>query len=824
MLFTKSSKLQNVISDHPIFSEISSTQVLSDESLKFSSIVSLIDQKKHLKVAGYGETDSNIRDVIAVRGTEIFLAAEGQIRCADCGKVQEAGNQLRYYKTLNITGLDFSVRRLQINNSGTYLAIVGDRKVIVCALPLPGFSKRSETKIHVRHRSLGTETVDADVSILKTLWHPLAKDDSCLVVLSSDRVVRMFDFVYNYEEPEQVFDFSHNLAQDFSFGLSDSVGMEPVSMCFGVKDQGLGEMALYVLMEDGDICVLCPFIPRQCAMERQSIQIMLEWALSEDRDVDSDITKIERFRRRQQLNWIADVAVQSNDISKSVGMAPRMNELGEVIDLGVFDRPDTDKFRVRLQGPVSIRPYPKLLYKAGRACDIISLEVDDIALLVTVSTAGRVNINIQESPIGALWISSLYAALVGQDDEDAEVDELSLLLFESIALDYDFTRDNEDNQFPLWFVSGTARKSYLLVVYAHRLVQLDFSKWKRRLVDALSDGKDLSLRQLLANPPRTHINSLYKSSLMSENRILGTGILQDIFSGDILIAMTSSGIYVYEHDTQEDTIISSKSDENSSLSIVSSTEKLSIGATYEPLMNPLSVDIERLRRGSTIESKLSRKKALLNFSLTERLKVSEDTLQFLGDTVELLEPELKEVYLAGQTIQRRLVEQRAEVHRQLGKLAEIQSRLVSSQHEEISSNVQRVIARQKELNERADKLYRNLIESQALPISESERKWIQELHRVRTTLEDPRALVYRCRNATTQSQKLISVMDSVRDHETGLGAKRKILVTGLHREKVDYLTELLENEARIVNKTKASLESIITRVDTEFARLRLDEN
>ncbi|KAK9360270.1 hypothetical protein V1504DRAFT_455456 [Lipomyces starkeyi] len=826
MLFTKSSKLQNIISDHPIFSEINSENDLPDKFERVSKIAPLIHPEKNVQFTGYSETDSNALDIIAVRGTEIFLAVQGQIRCADFGKIREVGNHWRYYKTLNITGLDFSVRRLQINSSGTYIAIVGDHNVIVCALPLPGFSKRSETKLHVRHRSLGMAYPDGDVSILKTLWHPLAKDDSCLVVLSSDRIIRMFDLVYSYEEPEQIFDFTQNLSQNFSFGLADCIGMEPVSMCFGVKDQGLGEMALYVLGADGDICILCPFIPRQCAMERQSIQMLLEWALAEDRDVDPNISKIERFRRRQQLNWIGDIAVQSNDISRSVGMAPRTNKFGEIVDLGVFDRPDTNKFKVRLQGPVSVQPYPKLLYKAGMACDIVSMEVDDIAILVTVFGVGRVNILIQDNPVGVLWISSSYAAFIDQDGEQAKVDELSLLLFESIALDCGSTGDQEDQQFPLRFVPGTAEKDYLLVVYAHRLVQLDFSKWKRQLVDALYSARDSSLLQLLANMPRTHTNSLYKSNILSKNRILGTGILRDIFSGDILISLTSSGMDVYEHDAQKDTIISSKSVNNSALSIVSSTEDLSIACpvTYEPLMNPLSVDIEKLRRGSTVESKLSRKKALLDFSLTERLEVSERTLQFLGDLVELLQPEVQESYFAGHTIQRRLVEQRAEMYRHLSKLVEIQGRLASSQHEEMSKNVQKVIARQTVLNERADKLHRKLIESQALPISESERKWMQELHRVRIALEDPRGLIYRCRNATTQSQKLISVVDSVRDQETGLSAKRKALVTGLYRDKLDYLTELLENEARIVNKTKASLENIIKRVNAKFASLSLEEN
>ncbi|KAK9365697.1 hypothetical protein V1509DRAFT_632185 [Lipomyces kononenkoae] len=822
MLFTKSSKLQQIISDHPIFSEINSNERLDETDL---AVVSLRHKTITTPFKGYGETDSAPQDIIAVRGTEVFLAVQGQIRCADFGRIRDAGNQWRYYKTLNISGLDFSVRRLQINNSGTFIAIIGDHKIIVCALPLPGFSKRSETKLHVRHRVLGMTYMDRGVSILKTLWHPLAKDDSCLVVLSSDGVVRMFDLVYSYDEPEQTFDFTQSLSNNFSFGLSESIGQDPTSMCFGAKDHGLGEMALYVLMRDGDICILCPFIPRQCAMEQQSIQILLEWALSEDRDADPHISKIERFRRRQQLNWVADIAVQSNDLSKSVGMQPRTNKFGEIVDIGVFDRPDTDKFRVRLQGPVAVRPYPKLLYKAGIACDIVSMEADDIAVLVTVFGTGRVNIHIQDDPVGLLWESSSYAAFIDREGGQAEVDELSLLLFESTLLEGDFITSHEKRHLPLWFVPGSTGRDYLLVAYSHGLFQLDLTKWKTKLTDALSSATDSLLRQALANMPRTSTKALLKSSNLSKTRILGTGILRDIFSGDILISLRTSGMDVFEESVQEDTFISSKSVKESALSITQSAESPPIAGTftYEPLMNPLSVDIDKLRRGSAVESKLSRKKALLEFSLTEHLQVSEHTLQFLGDLVELLQPEVQEVYLAGHAIQRRLVEQRAEMHRQLSRLAEVQSRLAFAQHDEMSATVRKAISRQTELNERADKLYRKLIESQALPISESERKWMQELHRVRSTVEDPRGLIYRSRNAATQSKKLVSVVDSVKDGDAGLSTNRKGLVSGLHREKLDYLKELLENEAKIVNKTKASLKSIVSEVDAKFSTLSLEE-
>ncbi|KAK9237240.1 hypothetical protein V1525DRAFT_450727 [Lipomyces kononenkoae] len=821
MLFSKSSKLQQIISDHPIFSEINSNE-LPDKG--GSSVLSLIHKNITTAFTGHDETDSIAQDIIAVRGTEIFVAVQGQIRCADFGKIREAGNHWRYYKTLNVNGLDFSVRRLQVNNSGTFIAIIGDQKIIVCSLPLPGFSKRSETKLHVRHRALGMTYRDRDVSILKTLWHPLAKDDSCLVVLSSDKVVRMFDLVYSYDEPEQIFDFTQSISNNFSFGLSECIGKEPTSMCFGVKDHGLGEMALYVLMGDGDICILCPFIPRQCAMERQSIQILLEWALSEDRDVDPHIPKIERFRRRQQLNWVADIAVQSNDLSKSVGMPPRTNKFGEIVDVGVFDRPDADKFKMRLQGPVAVEPYPKLLYKAGIACDICGMEADDIAVFVTVFGTGRVNIHIQDNPVGVLWESSSYAAFIDQDGEQAEVDELSLLLLESISLDCGVSADHEQTQLPLSFVPGSAGRYYLLVVYTHGLFHLDLSKWKTKLLDALSSATDPLLQQALANMPRTSTNALIKSNNSSKNRILGTGILRDTFSGDILISLRTLGIDVFEDSMQEDTFISSKSVKDSTLAIEPPAGSPSIAGavTYEPLMNPLLVDVDKLRRGSTVESKLSRKKALLEFSLTESLQVSEHTLQFLGDLVELLQPELQEVYLAGHAIQRRLLEQRAEMHRQLAKLAEVQSRLAFAQHEEMSATVRKVLSRQTELNERADKLYKKLIESQALPISESERKWMQELHRVRSNMEDPRGLIYRSRNATTQSKKLVSVIDSVKDGDAGLRTNRKTLVSGLYREKLEYLRELLENEAKIVNKTKASLENIVKEVDAKFSSLSLE--
>lgn len=488
----------------------------------------------------------------------------------------------------------------------------------------------------------------------------------------------MFDLNYSYDEPEQVYNFSKSKSASEStnsFGLSDDDEMEMVSMCFGSPVQGMGSMALYVLSSEGDICALSPFIPRQCAIQRENITMMLQWAIAEDRDNDIEVSaspsstssandasaRVERFRRRQQVTWVADVVRQCNS-TRPVGLIPRINRYGESADLCVFERPDTIKYAVKLQNPVRPVPFPADLYGAI-ASDITILELEnDSTILITVDQKGRVNLFLQDTPIGALWETSIFATLFGDEEEVFDViDEPTVQTIESIQLKSNtlstFGKANAVEEGVRYnFVEVSLDNDYVLLMSSTRIIQIDFKNWKQKLSDAFASARPESdLRQVLLEKdgkPKSEIKSLYTTAASSKGVPLGAIVVPNAILGDILIVPREGGIEVFIDD--EEGGINPLGAQVSNYSLSQPLSANASRVTYQTLMSPVPIDVSSLTRGSSTEAKLALKRGMVKFSLTERpLEVSEDSLEYLGNAAELLEVEIRDVQNVGLKLQRR---------------------------------------------------------------------------------------------------------------------------------------------------------------------------
>ncbi|KAK9451710.1 uncharacterized protein V1518DRAFT_409316 [Limtongia smithiae] len=813
MPFVKNAKLQNAFANHPIFVDVVGTH---DQRVGMSR------RDRDLNIRDMKDLGS--RELIAVRGSEVFVATGGEVRCADCANIRNSLNSLRYYKTLSIPDINFTIRKLQINDTGTYLAIVGDHEIVVCALPFASFSRRAEARLHVRHKFLGETVLDENDFILKTLWHPLSKKDSCLMVLSSDNVLRMFDVSFSYEEPDLSFDFSSVSSEgDFSYGISASSSLEPVSMCFGIAGHGLGQMALYVLMKDGDIYILNPFIPRQSAIDRDLIQLMLEWAAAEDKEASSpSVSKLERFIRRRQFSWVADISVQSKDVTKSsTGITARTNRYGELIDLCAFERPSVDSQGVKLQGPVLLQPFPKVLYKAGNTTDITSLEVDDMTIFFVSYESGRVNLYLEDTPVTALWENPLYEAYVEATDGDSGHELPRMFLLESISLKSPQITDGE--HWSYWFIQGALDDTFVLIGTETRIVEINVKAMTSALIDAFTSGKETSIKRFLDKPIKSNIITL---SDAKSSRILGQILLRDTISGTSLVTLSEDHVDVLLDEGEASVL------EDSLAAVVTSAERVASPrrdglqnlTTYQTLMTPMDINLNALAMGSGIQNKLGRQKLSAKFSFTEPLMVSEETLNFFGEVVELLSADIESVYKAGYKIHRRTIEQRAELRRQLLKLAEIQDRICKAGHTEMTTNVAKAVDRQRLLADRASALQTRLIASQSLPLSDAERKWIQELQRVRGKLQDSRGLTSRTKTDMEQSRKLMKMLTELAEKSPQEPpATHEIALPGVRSDKIDALKDMIESESKIISRTRQSLDKLLEQVNEVLTSMRIDD-
>ena len=195
------------------------------------------------------------------------------------------------------------------------------------------------------------------------LWHPCGVSGKCLVTITADAVVRIWELDtknrWSFDSPSLAVDLK-KLAQgtfdedDFepcrigrNRGFSsDMAGMEVASACFGGTGSGeessWSAMTLWIVMKDGDVYALCPLLPAQWQTSTTSIPFLSAAIVS------NEVTSENKTTQRDQYQWMSDL--DSQEPKKVAGN----NEFAPLKE--VYNRPATPGPIPRLQGPFQIYP------------------------------------------------------------------------------------------------------------------------------------------------------------------------------------------------------------------------------------------------------------------------------------------------------------------------------------------------------------------------------------------------------------------------------------------------------------------------------------
>lgn len=120
--------------------------------------------------------------LICRNNSELFFAQDNLVRCCTINPITSN------YKLLKTAHADFEVVSLEINESSTFLAIVGDLIVDIVSLPLVLNTKQKSVFIEDKHYRI------TDVGkIKKVLWQSIVANDSMLVILNDKFEVYGFD-------------------------------------------------------------------------------------------------------------------------------------------------------------------------------------------------------------------------------------------------------------------------------------------------------------------------------------------------------------------------------------------------------------------------------------------------------------------------------------------------------------------------------------------------------------------------------------------------------------------------------------------------------
>ena len=262
-------------------------------------------------------------------------------------------------------GVHEQIRQLVISPNNSYLAILTAHTAHVVVLPDSSHLGKSDSRtIRLRSYTIGSTThVLSQSPVVNALWHPLGVGGNCLVTITAEAVVRLWELDranrLSYDKPSLAFDMKklaygkfaeddfnapNDLRKARGFSL-DALDIDVASACFGGRglesESGWSAMTLWVAMKGGDVYALCPVLPSKWIPPSTLLPSLISEVTTKLDFVDEDSTEDNRIYSDQQYRWLKDLDGQNPLV-----------EFGQ----SVYSRPVLPGAVPKLQGPYYIVP------------------------------------------------------------------------------------------------------------------------------------------------------------------------------------------------------------------------------------------------------------------------------------------------------------------------------------------------------------------------------------------------------------------------------------------------------------------------------------
>ena len=428
----------------------------------------------------------------AVRGTDLIVAIDGELRILS---LSEAKRGATSYKTLASPELTITPECLLVNATGKLLAVVGTHEVIIVVLPRRGYERQVGARLDVMAVRVGSffHAPQSEAPIAQCIWHPLGANSASLLVLTTDAVVREYDVTHNVDEPQQTLACAPPRARARGGAFSADDDDSGVAVALAVGDCGTSDwltLTLFVLMQNGDVWALCPFLPRHAVLRTQMVHAL---AALESREAHSGAP----------LRFVGALLRQIG--SGAAG------EVAHVASPHIAARPP------RPQGPLLFQPPPLELDEecAPAASDLLVTALGDgaarIPLVCIANCDGRIDVCVLAQPLAPAW------------EEAARPPTLSV--YESIDLGlaaHARVLLTADPLYPDTFVA-TSRHDVHVVALA----------WGDATADALAGG---DVEAVLRERRGAHVTH---EAHVDGAAVVGAVTLSDVYLSYALLALTS---------------------------------------------------------------------------------------------------------------------------------------------------------------------------------------------------------------------------------------------------------------------------------------------
>ena len=620
--------------------------------------------------------------------------------------------------------------------------------------------------------------------LVGAIWHPLAPSGDCLVTITHDACVRLWELDSenrsSFDEPALAVDLKKlanatSTQTDFSaskYGTNkgfspDDIEMQVAAACFGGQgrddEHGWASMTLWVAMTEGDVYALCPFLPSRWSAPATLLPSLSTSVMEKSRALgrDSEASQSERRIVDQQCKWLAEVDAQEPILYPG---------LGDFDTVEGYSRPEPLSSVPKLQGPFYISPEPDF----GEITDIhvIAPKIDDEALyddenededpaeglsvgVVCLATStNEVHVCLDVDGVEAEWLPSKRSRAYTFDDVD---EPKELLLFETIDL---ARTEAEDDGWPTFTVSPLDRYE-LFATHPMGVTGLSFKPWIGPLEDELSTPADSgagfrlnvvldSAKTLIDHPvemptePDRGINTAIAIHDRSIGYIVLTAALNMPFA---TILDVPSHAHPYEPDLPD-----------------------AAGALPAPEPRAPYRPAPQFEQPSALPRliKTAKERKLLANDLNSQVRFSPATLQLLTEAHRIMSTETHRLGMAAADLFRRCERMRSELQEQVRKVAEIASRVenvvgneeeiaaaegdsfdramgVDGGHEEgklfgkakIEHRIEMAQQKTEKLNERYEALRRKVSKLGWKELSAKEKAFADEVERLEASIQSP---------------------------------------------------------------------------------------
>lgn len=628
--------------------------------------------------------------------------------------------------------------------------------------------------------TLGPTThVTSQSGIVSALWHPLGVNGTCLVTVTEDAVVRVWELStadrWSFDRPTLAIDLkklADGTSADQDFGASgsgmnkgfspDSFEMEVASACFPARGSGgWSPMTLWIAMREGDVYALCPLLPEKFSppptlIPSLSVSIVAKIATIED---DPEVSQKSKLLAQQQLAWMSDI-----DMQEPVYIEASLGEPAAE----VYNRPSKPGRIPKLQGPFDFDLAPEEsedeldsllsdIYVIGPKVDgdelmlgeEDELELDDgdndaglsMGIVCLSASSGRVSICLDLDGVEAQWLprsKSKTSRFI--EDEDPP----SLLTFQVL----DTLRDGEvwDGNWPMFSLDYDSRYSFY-ITDTSSITFMSLTPWVFRLESELTEGTagtDFRV-ELLAKGQNTIRERIYTQKADDRSSPLAAStLIRDPDLGCFLLTATPHGpisVSFEAPDFEYDLIRRSRSPTYDS----EPDKPLTL---YEP--RPVYQPAHSFEESSALPSLLEKlRHSKYKRLLKEEVRLSPATLTIMTDAHKVLSEETHRIGTAAAELFRRCERLQIELRNQIQKANDVANRVEAitgtdfddeepamTNNEVLEQRIQAAKDNQKKITERIERLKKLQSKGTNRELSDKEKAWIDEVALVESKITD----------------------------------------------------------------------------------------